>query len=114
MTDCDFVQPLPGRIVKLCEALGVKSFTLSFSGGSDEGYLDISIVGLDEKWRDNVHSEIETWAWDVYAYGGAGGGSDYGDDVTYDLVKKTVTHSGWSTERVEHSGESKKLKIARE
>jgi hypothetical protein len=52
---------------------------------------------------------VDKWAWDVYSYSGAGAGSDYGDDIEYDLVNGTVSTSEWYTSRVE--GGSKELAL---
>ena len=48
-------------------------------------------------------TDIEQWAWDCIGYNGAGDGNDYGDDLTYDLVNKTVTHNEWCMERTDTS-----------
>ena len=133
------VEPLPKGLFDRAKALGVTSIELSFSGGSDEGYLHVSFStedavsyernelnpdgkfscfsadkreGIAKHWDeqgdadkakhlrdldllDALESDIDDWAWDVYEYGGAGDGSDYGDDIEYDLVNMQVTTSGW-------------------
>ena len=98
------IEPLNKDIYNKALALGIEEIVLSFSGGSDEGYLNVGV----EPWNNDksaecnaLSAEIENWAWDVYSYSGAGDGSDYGDDITYDLVNKKVTASEWYTARTE-------------
>ena len=98
-------QAIPSELVNKLRAAGVESFTLSFSGGSDEGYLDIDgIPGELEK-------EVEDWAWRAYQYSGAGGGEDYGDDVTYNLKDGTVECVEWYMERQDKDLETHTLEI---
>ena len=47
----------------------------------------------------DLKQEIEEWAWEAYSYSGAGDGSDYGDDITYNLVENTVETQEWFTSR---------------
>lgn len=44
---------------------------------------------------DDLEGDIDEWAWEVYEYGGAGDGNDYGDNIEYDLETMEVTTSGW-------------------
>jgi hypothetical protein len=87
-------------------AQGVSYLTLNFSGGSDEGYLNIECdtkadLNSSIKDLDQLYSDIDTWVWSVYEYSGAGdSGSEYGDNITYDLVNKTATHDEWYTKTV--------------
>jgi hypothetical protein len=108
------IQSLDRKIYEKAKAMGVKSITLSFSGGSDEGYL---YVGLDmgsepsnpgyvlenrnKKEEIQLGDEIEEWVWSVYQYSGAGDGDGYGDEIVYDLVSGTATHQDWWMERIE-------------
>lgn len=104
-----FVEPLPKAIYEKAKKLGVKLIFLEFSGGSDEGYLSVNLTsndcfaddfkpGLkpnsDDEWNA-FNDEVHEWAEDAYCYSGAGDGSDYGDDVTYNIEEKTVAHSQW-------------------
>lgn len=98
---------LSKEIKAKAESLGVAEIILRFSGGSDEGYLDVETftnpayreLSLPQKLSvDSFEEEVENWAWDVYSYSGAGCGSDYGDDITYDLKDKTITTVGWGME----------------
>ena len=85
-------QPLSKNIYNKAKKLGVEQIVLEFSGGSDEGYLH---VGLAPEQNNNFAQEIEDWAWEVYSYSGAGDGSNYGDNITYDLVKGEVSTEEW-------------------
>lgn len=94
-------EPLNKDIYNKAKELGVEQIILQFSGGSDEGFLNVEVIGedsheyhYDQKARDFIQ-EIEDWAWDVYDYSGAGEGTDYGDNITYDLVKGKVSTEEW-------------------
>ena len=96
------IQPLPARIVAKAKQLKIEIITLNFSGGSDEGCLNVDV----DSSQDTVASqeflrEIEEWAWSAYSYSGAGEGSDYGDDITYNLKEGTASVSDWWTDRCE-------------
>ena len=100
---------LPKSIYNKAIELNVGKIILHWSGGSDVGYLNISLYGKDNsdpKNGDNKSTsdytfsdEIESWAEAAYDYNGAGDGTDYGDDVTYDINKKTIAISSWCLER---------------
>lgn len=94
-------QPLPKKLYDLSKAAGVHTITLNFSGGSDEGYLNIEL-NHGEHHDEHLEKSIEDWAWDVYSYSGAGDGSEYGDDITYDLKTMRATISDWFTTRKEN------------
>ena len=96
-------EPISKELYNKLVAAGITSVKLAFSGGSDEGYLDIYLRGdgvdqFNEAYR-KLEKEVEEWAWGVYGYSGAGDGNDYGDDIEYDLVNKKVNTSEWFTER---------------
>jgi hypothetical protein len=97
-------EPISKELYNKLIAADITSVKLAFSGGSDEGYLDVYLYGSkdvdyqDEGYR-KLNEEVEEWAWSVYGYSGAGDGSDYGDDIEYDLVNKKVKTSEWYTER---------------
>ena len=107
------IEPLSKKIYDKAVALGVSQIELKFSGGNDEGYLTV-YVNTQEGFESNaeLEQEIEGWAWEVYGYSGAGDGNDYGDDVVYDLLKKTATASSWSMQRTEGYSEDAALEIA--
>jgi len=60
----------------------------------DPGYWQFKKT-LQEIW--DFESKVEDWAWDHYHYSGAGDGSRYGDNVSYDLVEKKITTQEWYT-----------------
>ena len=107
------IEPLSKKIYDKAVSLGITQIELKFSGGSDEGYLSVYVNG-QEGFSSNTEfeQEIEEWAWQAYGYSGAGDGSDYGDDVVYDLVEKTATASSWSMQRTEGDSEGAALEIA--
>jgi hypothetical protein len=91
-------KPLKKEIFEQAKKLEVTDIYLRFSGGNDEGYLDIEVA--PQKYSDDIRElieKIEEWAWDVYAYSGAGGGNDYGDTIQYDLENSAVFTSEWHT-----------------
>jgi hypothetical protein len=96
-------KPLNKEIYEKALALDIIEIHLNFFGGYDEGHLSIFCTkefkddnGDVKRTCDNtLDSEIEEWAWSVYCYSGAGDGSDYGDDIVYNLKEKTVTTQEW-------------------
>jgi hypothetical protein len=95
------VLPLPKKFFDRAVELGISHLILSFSGGSDEGYLDVNYKMLNDlplgKETNELANEVNVWAEEAYEYSGAGDGSPYGDHVTYDLANKTVEVSEWFT-----------------
>jgi hypothetical protein len=106
-------EPLNKDIYNKALALGIEKITLRFSGGSDEGCLDVDLTPWNEKTTKFI-VDIENWVWDVYSYSGAGDGSDYGDDITYDLKNKRVSTSEWYTSRSYVNGDPGDLTVADE
>mgnify|MGYP001175743900 FL=1 len=103
---------LTQELYKRLTDAGVEQFQVRWSGGSDEGYLDVEITKATKAERlgcDTLHGEckrgheqaIADWADKAWSYSGAGDGHDYGDDYTYDLKKKTVEHCSWEYTREE-------------
>lgn len=80
------IRPISKSIYKKAKSLGIKTITLQFEGGSDEGALE---VWFDD--HETVNSKFEKqvydWAWEAYQYSGDSNGycGDYSDDITYDL-----------------------------
>ena len=101
-------EPLKKEIYNKAKELGIKKIILRFSGGSDEGNLD---VDMTPDWNQDLASDIEDWAWDAYSYSGAGDGSDYGDNIEYDLVKGKVSTSEWYTTISDGDAYSSNLQI---
>lgn len=106
------VKKLPKTIYDKANALGVTSILLQFSGGSDEGRLEVDFTHVDgtshfdvgessaAEWplSDELEAfanEVYAWADKAYDYLKAGEGNDYGDDVTYYLVKRKILHHKW-------------------
>lgn len=106
-------EPLNKTIYNKAKEQGIEQIILHFSGGSDEGYLDIEI-NPQEKDKGGIAGEIEDWVWQVYDYSGAGEGNDYGDDIVYDLKNGKVTTSEWFTARQEGDSDNDKLELAEE
>ena len=83
-------KPLNKEIYNKAKELGVEKIILQFSGGSDEGNLNID---LEPDWNQDFANQVEDWAWEVYSYSGAGEGNDYGDNIEYDLKAGKVSTS---------------------
>lgn len=112
------IAALPKEIFKLAKDKDIAEIKLSFSGGSDEGYLDVSVKKSNSKsyshWIDDDYliDKIRDWAWGVYDFNGAGDGNDFGDNIIYNLVKMQATHTEWHSVShvVESTPKTKKLK----
>ena len=107
----EIIRPIPARIVKRAKELGIKRFTLQFSGGNDEGYLNVEYDMPDPGYDNDFNRMVEDWAWDVYSYSGAGDGSDYGDNITYDLEKNTASCEEWYTQITHGASVSTPLEV---
>lgn len=94
---------LPEKFHNQALLLNVKEIHLSFSGGSDEGYLDVRIDATttpeNKALLYQLEQDVEAWAWEVYDYSGAGDGTDYGDDITYSIERKCIITQDWYMER---------------
>ena len=108
------IEPLSKKIFDKALSLGVTEIHLNFSGGNDEGYVNVHFGGYSTEHNSEFAQEIEEWVWETYDYSGAGDGNDYGDDVIYDLVNKTATSDSWYTCRTEGDSQRGDLKIAEE
>jgi len=92
---------IPSALVRRAKKLDIGKITLEFSGGSDEGYLDV-FFETNKRWKESeaesrttLRDDLDAWASQAYRYGGAGDGSRYGDTYVYDLVNNTVTWHEW-------------------
>lgn len=101
------IKPLKREHYERAQKLGIKKIMFNFSGGSDEGFLDVNyepnIENIKSKDWMKVRillDELSDWAWSVWHYSGAGCGSDFGDDIEYDLENKSASHIGWQMEIV--------------
>ena len=109
-------EPLNKEIYNKALKLGITKITLNFSGGSDEGCLNVDLTPWEGDYNNkqlrDFTKEIDSWAWEVYSYSGAGDGNDYGDDIVDDLVNKKVTISEWFTARQYEEDEEGSLTVA--
>jgi hypothetical protein len=101
-------EALSKEIYDLAKTEGVTKITLNFSGGDDEGYLDVDVHPTGS---DLLIETIDTWAWDTYSYSGAGCGEAFGDNITYDLKENTVTTQEWFTARSYSDEDEEPLQI---
>ena len=109
-----FILPLPKSLYEEAKKLGVTKIGLEFSGGSDEGCLEVYVEpGLYDD-DEPFLNQIEDWAREAYSYGGAGDGNAYGDDVTYDIEEGRASHSDWYTSSSYNAATSTDLEIADE
>lgn len=96
-------EPMNKALYEKAKSMGITKIELEFQGGSDEGYLNVGLHNTEGPvpygQETDLSQEIEEWAWQVYSYSGAGDGSDYGDDITYNLVENTVETQEWYTSR---------------
>ena len=59
-------EPISKKLFDNLIAAGITEVKLSFSGGNDEGYLDVSVWPRRDPGDDDVRNlikEIEDWAW---------------------------------------------------
>ena len=103
------IEPLSKKIFDKAVSLGVTEIHLNFSGGNDEGYINVNLLGGHS---DEFEQEIHNWAWNTYSYSGAGDGNDYGDDVVYDIVNKKATVESWYMARTAGGSGEGELEIA--
>ena len=104
------IEPLSKAIYNKAKGLGVETIELRFSGGSDEGYLDVYTTPNNLA----LESEIEEWAWEVYDYSGAGEGNDYGDNIEYNLKNGTAQAEEWYMTRQAGESDVRDLQISAE
>jgi hypothetical protein len=107
----------------LLKEAGIVELVLHFSGGHDEGHLEISATYLKDGKRlpyyyvpplsnfDEVMKIVEEAAEEGFSYCGTGDGNDYGDNYTYDLENNTVKHDEWYSRVEELDGEKERLEI---
>ncbi len=83
------IRPISKVIYKKAKLLNVKTITLQFNGGSDEGMLEVWFdwAEPDKVINAKFEKEIYDWAWGAYQYNGDSNGycGDYSDEITYDL-----------------------------
>ena len=104
------IEPLPKALYDKLIANKFYKLTLSFSGGSDEGNVEVDFGELYGA-HQQLSNEIEDWVWSVYSYSGAGDGTDYGDEIVYNLGTMTATHSDWCMQRTDGKESTESFKI---
>ena len=104
------IQPLNKKIYQILQEKNIEKLILRFSGGSDEGYLEIYTEGKNELTEEET-KEIDDWAWETFSYSGAGEGNQYGDNLTYNLKNMTVEHEEWYMQLSSIFSNPKKLEI---
>ena len=129
---------LPREIYAEAFDLDVTAIHLHFSGGNDEGNLNVDVDTKEKNFltayqaeykaqADNADkaekkrqlalfaciTKIEEWATEAYEYNGAGDGNDYGDDITYDLARNKIDSTEWCKQRQEDDPIETPLKIAK-
>jgi len=102
-------QPIPKAIYDKAKGLGITEIVLKFSGGNDEGHLYVEHNG--ETFYSELEREIEDWAWKAYEYNGAGDGTDYGDNITYNLETNEISTEEWYHVVQTTTGGTDKLEI---
>ena len=88
-------EPLKKEIFDKARELGITQIQLGFQGGSDESWVRVYCVHPDGDAFYKFEEEIEEWVWQVYDYSGAGDGTDYGDDIKYDIAKAVEENGAW-------------------
>jgi hypothetical protein len=106
-------EPLKKAIYDKAKELGITNILLKFSGGHDEGFLDVEFEPYDKHDQDFAN-EIEEWAWETYSYSGAGQGNEYGDDINYDIENNKVSTREWYHVVEEDEEDDLPLEIAEE
>jgi hypothetical protein len=108
------IEPLPSTLLEEAISLNVEKFVLRFSGGSDEGTLEVDVSTKEpskERTRlSALEKRIHDWADEAYEYSGAGDGTPYGDNITYDLLNMEVQHTEYHM--VETSTESEPVVLS--
>lgn len=89
------IRPISKSIYKKAKLLKIKTITLQFDGGSDQGMLEVVFDKYETVRIDNPKFEkrVFDWAWEVYQYDGDSHGNcwDYSDDITYNLQTDLVS-----------------------
>ena len=88
---------IPKKLYEKLREKGVVKVILQFSGGYDEGHLYVDLVYEEDREKDHsLDTAVEEWAWEVNCYTGAGDGTgSFGDNITFDLINKTVETEEW-------------------
>jgi hypothetical protein len=103
-------QALPQNLYEEALQLGIETICLQFHGGSDNGYLEIDTTPYKAP-NNPLIEKLRNWAWETYSYSGAGDGTEYGDTITYDLVRKQVYTEEWQMQKVTSAEKTAPLDI---
>lgn len=89
-------KPLKKEIFEKARKLGVDEILLEFIGGSDEGVVRVTCHNITgNNTFDKLEQEIEEWVWQAYEYSGAGDGTEYGDDIFYEVGLAVEENGTW-------------------
>jgi hypothetical protein len=103
------IMPLSKAIYERATAMGIETIELEFRGGSDEGFLEVTVSPRGEDFHSSFEADIEEWVWTAYDYNGAGDGQEYGDEIKYDLKGKKAVTSEWYMSRQDGDPEEMEL-----
>jgi hypothetical protein len=99
------IQPLKQKHYDKAKELNIEKIIFSFSGGSDEGYLEVYLYSrniLPREARVAFTEDLEEWAWSVWEYSGAGIGREYGDNIEYNILDMVAnSREWWLKEKIE-------------
>jgi hypothetical protein len=110
------------NLYDLLKENNVKSFELRFSGGSDEGYLDVHIeydqpmdasntVSPANNQKETIETVLYDAAMEGFAYSGAGDGNAYGDNYYFDLETGEIRHEEWYMEEKSNMLPEKRIQV---
>jgi hypothetical protein len=110
------------NLYDLLKENNVKSFELRFSGGSDEGYLDVhieydqsmdasNIISPTNNQKKTIESVLYDAAMEGFAYSGAGDGTPYGDNYYFDLETGEIRHEEWYMEEKSNMLPEKRIQV---
>lgn len=102
------IEAMPRELYRRLRNAKITDVHLSFEGGCDEAYVDVTLLYEDKEYKADdaadLEHKVEMWIWDTTDYNGAGDGNMFGDDVQINLLTKEVLASSWWTESVRHEG----------
>ena len=129
-------KPLPKSIYSEAIRLGVVEIELAFSGGSDEGVLDVRLwtsSDVDPERRSasdqflsgpgrDLQREVEEWGSDTFYCASPVEGmptrvlafGEFGETIVYDLERQVVSVRGWWRDagaEGEHLSEAKRFSV---
>lgn len=110
------IKPFPKSLFDKATLLKIERVELEFSGGNDEGNLQVTAYKMvvskaTEQQVNEFEADVNSWADIEYDYSGAGDGSDYGDNITYNFKKQIVISSDWSMVRQDSGENDEKMEV---